>query len=121
MAKRNNNSAAKILKQLGENAVKAARAALAKSADEVVAEAKSRVSVKTGALRDSIQAEKIGNGKFKITANAKSDDERNFAYGRIVEYSPKINKPFLHSALLAKRGEVQKNIVDAVREAIRKK
>lgn len=119
MAKRNNNSAAKILKQLGENAVKAARAALAKSADEVVAEAKSRVPVKTGALRDSIQAEKIGNGKFKITANAKS--KRDFAYGRIVEYSPKINKPFLHPALLAKRGEVQKNIVEAVREAIRKK
>ena len=118
MAK-NNNSAAKILKQLGDNAVKAARQALNKSADAVVAEAKSRVPVKTGALRDSIQAEKVSADRIKITANAKS--KKGVAYGRILEYSPKSNKAFMKPALNAKREEVKNNIVNAVREAIRKK
>lgn len=118
MAK-NNNSAAKILKQLGENTVKAARAALTKSADSVVAEAKSRVPVKTGALRDSIQSEKVNSDKFRITANAKS--KKGVAYGRILEYSPKSSKAFMKPALDAKKSEVRENIVKAVREAVRKK
>ena len=119
MAKKGNNSVAKILKQLGDNAVKAARKALVKSADSVVAEAKSRVPVKTGALRDSIQAEKVNADKIKITANAKS--KKGVAYGRILEYSPKSNKAFMKPALNAKRNEVRENLVNAVREAIRKK
>ena len=118
MAK-NNNSAAKILKQLGDNAVKAARKALAEGADAVVAEAKSRVPVRTGALRASIQAEKVSSDRIKITANAKS--KKGVAYGRILEYSPKSNKAFMKPALNAKREEVKNKIVDVVREAIRKK
>ena len=42
-------------------------------------------------------------------------------YGKIVEFSPKINKPFLYPAMDAKREVVKKKIIDAVREAIRKK
>lgn len=118
MAK-NNNSVTKILKQLGENATKAARGALAKSAEAVVAEAKSRVPVKTGKLRDSIQAEKVSADRIKITANAKS--EKGVAYGRILEYAPKSKKAFMKPALTAKRDEVRNNIVNAVREALRKK
>ena len=114
MAKKN-NSAAKILKQLGDSAVKAARKALAEGADAVVAEAKSRVPVKTGALRDSIQAEKVSSDRIRVTANAKSKN------GRILEYSPKSNKAFMKPALNAKREEVKNKIVDSVREAIRKK
>ena len=112
-------SSSKILKQLGENAVKAARDSLAKSAEKVVAEAKSRVPVKTGTLRDSIQAEKVNADRFKITANAKS--KKGVAYGRILEYSPKSNKAFMKPALDAKRNEVKENLVNAVREALRKK
>ena len=127
MAKRC-DSAETILKELGEAAENAAIAALAEGADMVVKEAKQRCPVYEGddyrvvkgALRDSIHAEKQKGGKeYKIIADAQAQD--GLYYGKIVEFSPKINKPFLYPAMDAKREAVKKKIVDAVREAIRKK
>ena len=127
MAKRF-DSAETILKELGEAAENAAIAALAEGADMVVKEAKQRCPVYEGddyrvvkgALRDSIHAEKQKGGKeYKIIADAQAQD--GLYYGKIVEFSPKINKPFLYPAMDAKRETVKKKIIDAVREAIRKK
>ena len=127
MAKRL-DSAETILKELGEAAENAAIAALAEGADMVVKEAKQRCPVYEGddyrvvkgALRDSIHAEKQKGGKeYRIVADAQAQD--GLYYGKIVEFSPKINKPFLYPAMDAKREAVKKKIVDAVREAIRKK
>ena len=127
MAKRF-DSAETILKELGEAAETAAIAALAEGAEMVMKEAKQRCPVYEGddyrvvkgALRDSIHAEKQKGGKeYKIVADAQAQD--GLYYGKIVEFSPKINKPFLYPAMDAKREAVKKKIVDAVREAIRKK
>ena len=127
MAKRF-ESAAVILKQLGEAATTAAKNALAEGVKMVVQEAKSRCPVYEGkdsrvvkgALRDSIHAEKRkGGAEYAIIADAQAQD--GLFYGKVVEFSPKINKPFLYPALDAKRSEVQKKIVSAVKEAIRKK
>ena len=120
-------SATAILKQLGENATIAAKIALAEGAEMVVAEAKSRCPVYDGkdkrvvkgALRDSIHAEKKKSGnEYRVVADAQSKD--GLYYGTIVEYSPKINKPFLWPALDAKRDEVKQKIISAVRKAVRK-
>ena len=127
MAKRF-DSAETILKELGEAAENAAIAALAEGAEMVMKEAKERCPVYEGddyrvvkgALRDSIHAEKQKGGKeYRIVADAQAQD--GLYYGKIVEFSPKINKPFLYLAMDAKREAVKKKIVDAVREAIRKK
>ena len=127
MAKRF-NSAETILKELGTAAENAAKAALEEGADILVKEAKARCPVYDGddpravkgALRDSIHAEKEKGGKeYRIVADAQAKD--GLFYGKIVEFSPKINKPFLYPAMDAKRKEIQQNIVAAVREAIRKK
>ena len=127
MAKRF-DSAETILKELGEAAETAAIAALAEGAEMVMKEAKQRCPVYEGddyrvvkgALRDSIHAEKQKGGKeYRIVADAQTQD--GLYYGKIVEVSPKINKPFLYPAMDAKREAVKKKIVDAVREAIRKK
>ena len=127
MAKRF-DSAETILKELGEAAETAAIAALAEGAEMVMKEAKQRCPVYEGddyrvvkgALRDSIHAEKQKGGKeYRIVADAQAQD--GLYYGKIVEFSPKINKPFLYPAMDAKREAVKKKIVDAVREAIRKK
>ena len=73
-----------------------------------------------GALRDSIHTVKEKGGKeYKIIADAQAQD--GLYYGKIVEFSPKINKPFMYPAMDAKREVVKKKIVDAVREAIRKR
>ena len=127
MAKRF-DSAETILKELGEAAENAAIAALAEGAEMVMKEAKQRCPVYEGddyrvvkgALRDSIHAEKQKGGKeYRIVADAQAQD--GLYYGKIVEFSPKINKPFFYPAMDAKRETVKKKIIEAVREAIRKK
>ncbi|MBR3458880.1 MAG: HK97 gp10 family phage protein, partial [Selenomonadaceae bacterium] len=109
MAKRF-DSAETILKELGTAAENAAKAALAEGAEMVMKEAKQRCPVYEGddyrvvkgALRDSIHAEKQKGGKeYRIVADAQAQD--GLYYGKIVEFSPKINKPFLYPAMDAKR------------------
>ena len=127
MAKRF-DSAEAILKELGEVAENAAKAALAEGAELVMKEARERCPVYEGddyrvvkgALRDSIHTEsRKGGREYRIVADAQAQD--GMYYGKIVEFSPKINQPFLYPALDARREEVKGKIVDAVREAIRKK
>ena len=128
MATKRFESAAVILKGLGDAATDAAKAALAEGAEIVVKEAKERCPVYDGddprvvkgALRESVHAVKEkGGAEYKIIADAQAQD--GLFYGKIVEFSPKINKPFLYPAMDAKRKEVQEKIIRAVREAIRKK
>ena len=121
-------SAEEILRELGENATKAAKSALADGAEIVMQEARNRCPVYKGndrrvvkgALRDSIHAVKQkGGAKYKIIADATSHD--GIFYGKLVEFSPKINKPFMYPAMDARRDEVRNKIIDAVREALRRK
>ena len=117
-----------ILRELGEAATAAAKSALADGAEIVMQEAKSRCPVYKGndrrvikgALRDSIHTVKLkGGAKYKIVADAKSHD--GIFYGKLVEFSPVINKPFMYPAMDARRDEVKSRIIDAVREAVRKR
>lgn len=121
-------SSEEILKELGENATEAAKSALAEGAELVMKEAKERCPVYTGndrrvvkgALKESIHAVKQkGGAKYKIIADAVSHD--GIFYGKLVEFSPAINKPFMYPALDAQRDTVKKLIVEAVREAVRKR
>lgn len=107
------------LKELGQDVCEKALNALEEGAQIVTDEAKSRVPVKTGRLRDSIHFKKINKGqKIRIIADAK--DEKGFSYAPIIEFSPRINNPFMHDSLSARRAEVKQNIIDAIREAVHK-
>lgn len=128
MARKGYDSAATILKELGTAAEKAAKSALAEGAEIVMKEARERCPVYDGndprvvkgALKNSIHIEKEkGGSQYRIVADAQAKD--GLYYGKIVEFSPKINRPFMYPALDAKRETVQKKIVEAVREAIREK
>ncbi|MBO5651181.1 MAG: HK97 gp10 family phage protein [Selenomonas sp.] len=121
-------SAEEILRELGENATKAAKSALADGIEIVMQEARNRCPVYKGndnrvvkgALRDSIHAVKQkGGAKYKIIADATSHD--GIFYGKLVEFSPAINKPFMYPAMDARRDEVRNKIIDAVREALHRK
>ena len=121
-------SAEEILRELGENATRGAKSALADGAEIVMQEARNRCPVYKGndnrvvkgALRDSIHAVKQkGGAKYKIVADAVSHD--GIFYGKLVEFSPAINKPFMYPAMDARRDEVRNKIIDAVREALRRK
>lgn len=112
------------LRAMGEHVVAAAKEALKSGVDDVVEDAKSRCPVKTGRLRDSIKAISNKDGSvYIISADAsvyspKSESGR-FYYGAIVEFSPKINKPFLYPALDAHRQEIYDKVEAAISKAVR--
>ena len=109
------------LRKLGDNVLKAAKAALKEGADIVVADAKSRVPVRTGALRDSIKAIPNGNKTiYTISADAHrtGKDGRKFYYGQAVEFDSRINKPFLYPAMDAHREEIYNKVDEAIYKAI---
>ncbi len=121
------------LKELGDHVLEAAKSALARAAAKVVQDAKSRcpvyeghkkngkvymaAGVTPGALRDSIKAVPNSKGTvYKISADAKASD--GFLYGQIIEFSPRVNRPFLYPALEENRDMVVKSISDAIRQAV---
>ena len=112
-----------FFKELGADVEEAAKQALEEGAEIIVNDAKSRVAVDTGKLRDSIHFKKLNKGtKIRIIAdayNVGSDGEKVY-YGNLVEFSPKINKPFMYPALETHRAEVKQKIIEAIRGAVHK-
>lgn len=105
------------LRELGEHVVEAAKSALKDGADKVVADAKARCPVKTGKLRDSIKAVPNKDGSvYAISANAENN---GVYYGVIVEFSPKINRPFMYPALEENRQQIYDNVSAAISKAVR--
>lgn len=118
------NRAIKELREWGEEVLKAAKAELKKGVDEVVADAKSRCPVRTGRLRDSIKAVSNKDGSvYWIQADASVESRKSpsgrFYYGATVEFSPKINKPFMYPALEANRQRIYDNISAAISKTAR--
>lgn len=107
------------LTELGEEVLQAAKDALKAGADTIVKDAKTRVPVKTGKLKDSIKAVAKREGTvYEIEANA--TDKNGFPYGQIVEFSPKINRPFLYPAFDENYNAVRESIIKAIQAATRK-
>ena len=117
MARRSNRQTLTNLREMGNHVAEATKRALRHGAHVVVADAKSRVPVKTGKLRDSIKATANRDGSnYKVSADAKN---RGYRYGKIVEFNPKNKQPFLYPALDANRQQIRENIKEAARQAIR--
>lgn len=107
-----------VLQLHGKEAVEEALEELKKGAERVVKDAKENCPVQTGALSNSIHMEANKDGsKIKIVADAQNDEEY---YGKVVEFSPKINKPYLYPAMDKNRDQTRQNIIEAIRRAGRK-
>lgn len=116
--KRNANTP--VFAMLSIPVIDAAKVALMRGAQRVVDKAKEKCPVKTGNLRDSIHAESVEQGKrIKIVADA-MNEKSGIYYGKIVEFSPKINKPYLFPALEEERGQIMQDIRTAISEALSK-
>ena len=112
------------IRAMGEKVLAAAKEEVKKGAEIVVADAKSRCPVKTGRLRESIRAVPNKDGSvYWIVADASVESPKSptgrFYYGANVEFSPKINKPFMYPALEAHRQEIEDNIDAAISRAAR--
>ena len=113
------------LREMGEHVVEAAKAELKKGVDAVVADAKAKCPVNTGKLRDSIKAEANKDATvYWLSANASTESPKSptgrFYYGATVEFSPRINKPFMYPAMDAHRQEIWDNVANAIERATRK-
>lgn len=108
-----------------EDIIEEAKRELAKGVMRIVADAKRRCPVDTGELRNSIKAESNEDDSlFYISANAyrRTNNPNSltgkFYYGQMVEFSPKINKPFLYPAIRAHIAEIRESISRAVSRLI---
>lgn len=112
---------------VSEDVIEAAKWELKRGVFKVVADAKSNCPVDTGALKASIKAESnddetyfyVSANAYKKTLSEKSETGK-FYYGQMVEFSPKINKPFLYPALEANRAQIHANIREAVLKVMNK-
>ena len=109
----------KLLEVYGEKAVDAGKAELKNQAGVLVEAVKSNIKtqnlIKTGNLLNSIKATaNKQETEYRISADAQ--DKKGFYYGQILEFSPKINKPFMYPAFL----KHQQNIRDSIMAAMRK-
>lgn len=109
-----------VLKVYGERVADAAKEALAENAEELCQTVKSKCPVRTGRLRDSIHVSRLKDGAvYKVIADARGDD--GTPYARIVEFSPKIDKPFMYPSMDEKRDKFKRNVVSKIKGAIHHK
>ena len=109
-----------VLKVYGERVADAAKEALADNAEELCQTVKSKCPVRTGRLLNSIHVSRLKDGAvYKVIADAQGDD--GTPYARIVEFSPKIAKPFMYPSMDEKRDRFKQNVKTKIREAIHHK
>ena len=117
--------AVKMIQDLGEDVLVAAKEALKSGADIIVQDAKSRCPVSVrgehpGELRESIKAVSKNKGTmYEISAEAQN--KNGVYYGQFVEFDPRIDEPFLYPAMDANRAGVHAMIAQAINDAVEKK
>ena len=109
-----------ILQDYGKQVADAAKKALADEAEIIANDAKSRCPVKTGNLKESIHTVPNKTGT-RVYIVADATDKDGVPYGKVVEYSPKIQKPFVHPALDAHKDEISSKVADAIKQALHDK
>lgn len=108
-----------LQKVYGPKVAAAAKKAIAENAQMIVDEAKKRCPEDTGRLKASIHGITSKNGEHvDIVADAVADD--GTSYARIVEFSPKIDKPFMYPAADATRSKRRENMIETIRKAVRR-
>lgn len=108
-----------ISERFGEAVKNAGVDALKKGAEAIAETAKKNCPVDSGRLRDSIHVDvkqTKTSTKIKVVADAADDD--GFCYAKLVEFSPKINKPFLIPARDQHAKKIREDTLDAIRNAI---
>lgn len=107
-----------VLESWGREAAQAGKDALRRGAERVVADAKGRCPVRTGALRDSIHAEERSDGARQVVTASATDPATGYDYSRIVEYHPTKGRPFLHPALDANAEQIRTDVQEAIRRTV---
>ena len=108
-----------VSEMYGDVVVEALRRQMEIEADKIVEDMKSRVPVRSGALRDSIHWRwNKSKTAIEIVADA-AHPKSHVKYGRLVEFSPKINKPFFYPAMDAHREAYREALKRTIQEAVK--
>lgn len=109
------------MREKGEHVINAAKLALAYGVDQIVADAKSRVPVRSGKLKESIKAREVAGVEEGVLYELSADatNKKRIAYGQFVEFDPRIAKPFMYPAMDANRDIIKNDVKEAIQEAIR--
>lgn len=120
MAKQNQNfNLGFALDELGADIKKAGWETLEIGANIIMADMKSRIHNVSGDLAASITARpNKSHTKIIISANAKN--KKGKMYGRLVEFWPGREHPFMYPAYDAHSKQIREDIIESIREAIRK-
>lgn len=141
MAKSGKTSLKKILKEYSKDVQEAAVTQLNKEAEMLVSDIdadmdRAGIKAKTGALKASVKA--IAATVKNLDAGVKSEvyaplpakpgsrnKEINYPakgvpYGRLIEFSPRINKPFFYTSFYEKRGKIIDRVFEACKQAGKK-
>ena len=104
-----------LLREQGEHVLEAAKVALKNGADKVCADAKNRVRVDTGKLKESITVVDVADGTaYEIQANA---EKKGIPYGQFEEFAP-WGHPFLIPAFEANKDAIIAQIRQAIQNAV---
>ena len=117
---KSNKAFQQILQDYGKQVAAAAKKALADEAEIIANDAKSRCPVKTGNLKESIHTVPNKSGT-RVSIVVDATDKDGVPYGKVVEYSPKIQKPFVYPALDAHKDEIAGKVADAIKQALHDK
>ena len=106
------------LGELGADVKRAGWDALTAGSNVLVADIKSRIHNVSGKLSDSVTAKPNRAGtKIIISANAKNPKGK--MYGRLVEFWPGREHPFMYPAYDANRDKIKADVIEAIRRAVR--
>lgn len=129
MARRGNLSQSAIgaiLAELGADVTVKAKAELFNGGQTILSDAKARIHSISGKLSASGRLEVNRKGTVvRVVFDAVSDPSANgtnpggYIYGRIIEFRPGHEQPFLYPAYDAHRDQIKQNIIDVIREAVR--
>lgn len=110
-----------IAERFGEAVKNAGVEQLRKGAEQIARTARELCPTRTGKLKNSIRVvDKSSKTKTKIQVLADAKDDKGFCYARIVEFSPKMGRPFLIPARDEHAAEIRSNALDAIRDAIKR-
>jgi len=119
------SSISTLLIELGAEVSAEAKKALLSGGQTILSDAKARIHSISGALSAS---GKIGVNKsgtivrivFDAQSPATANSPGGYLYGKIVEFRPGHEHPFLYPAYDAHRNQIKQNVIEAVRRAVKK-
>ena len=141
MAKSGKTSLKKILKEYSKDVQEAAVNQLNKEAEMLVSDIdadmdRAGIKTNTGALKASVKA--IAATVKNLDAGVISEvyapmptkpgsrneniyyPKKGVPYGRLIEFSPRINRPFFYTSFYEKRGKIIDRVFDACKQAGKK-